>query len=114
MTIFIRTSGGGAVVLPVVLALIYSHGSGLSGTVGAVLLGLVALVVLAILVTLAVLVRRLLPPREPSGPRTVVQVVPEPGELAAPPRALDAPVRLADDQLERLAAEIIRRSQRPE
>ena len=38
MTIFIRTSGGGGIVLLVALALIFGHGSGISGVVTAVLL----------------------------------------------------------------------------
>jgi hypothetical protein len=37
MTIFIRTSGGGGIVLLVVLALLYGHGSGLNGTVAIIL-----------------------------------------------------------------------------
>ena len=113
MTIFIRTSGGGGIVLIVALALIFGHGSGISGAAAAVLLGLVALTVLAIVVTLAVVVRRVLPERAGDGPRTVIRVTPEPGELAAPPRALDAPVRLPQDQLEQLA-EMIRHHQPPE
>lgn len=113
MTIFIRTSGGGGIVLLVALALIFGHGSGISGVVTAVLLGLVVAVVLAVAVTAAVILRRVLPARTPDGPRTVIRVSPEPGELAAPPRALDAAVRLPQDQLEQLA-ELIRRDQRPE
>lgn len=118
MFILIRTGGGGGIVLLIVLALLYDHGGGVSGTVGAVLLGLVVLVVLAIMVTLAVLVRRLLPPRESASPRTVVQVVPEHGQQAAEiPQfsapAIGAPVRLPEDQLEQLA-ELIRRGRRPD
>jgi hypothetical protein len=114
MTIFIRTSGGGGIVLLVALALVFGRGgNGISGPLAVALAVLVALTVLAVIVTLAVLVRRLLPERRADTPHTVIRVAPEPVELAAPPRALGAPVRLADDQLEQLA-EIIRRSQRPE
>jgi hypothetical protein len=114
VTIFIRTSGGGGIVLLVVLALVFGRGgNGISGALAVVLAVLVALTVLAVIVTLAVIVRRVLPARTPDGPRSVIRVSPEPGELAAPPRALSAPVRLPQDQLEQLA-ELIRRGQRPE
>ena len=114
MTIFIRTSGGGGIVLLIALALIFGRGgNGLSGAVAIILGILVALTVLAVIVTLAVEVRRLRPAPAPDGPRTLLRAVPEPGELAAPPRAIAAPVRLADDQLEQLA-EMLRRAQRPE
>jgi hypothetical protein len=71
-------------------------------------------VVLAVVVGAFVVVRHVVPELRAGGiVRPVIRVTPEPGELAAPPRALSAPVRLADDQLEQLA-EIIRRGQRPE
>ena len=112
MTIFIRTSGGGGIVLIVALALIFGHGSGISGVLDAVLIGLVVLVVLA--VAAAVIVRRVLPARTPDGPRTVIRAVPEPGELPGQPPALEPPaVRLHADQLAELA-EILRRPGRPE
>ena len=100
-------------MLLVALALIVGHGSGISGTVTAVLLGLVVAVVLAVAVTAAVILRRLLPAQAPPGPRTVIRAVPEPGVLTGQQAALEQPaVRLHPDQLAELA-EILRRSQRP-
>lgn len=114
MTIFIRTSGGGGIVLLAALALIFGHaGNGISGTLAVALAALAALTVLAVIVTLAVLVRRLLPERAAAAPRTVVQVVPEPRELPGQPPALAAAVRLHPEQLAELA-EILRRGQRQE
>jgi hypothetical protein len=122
VTIFIKTSGGGGIVLLVACILIFGRGGGISGTLAAVLAGLVALVVLAIIVSLVILVRRLLPGRQPEVSKletSVVRVVPEPGRPSTgqigqyPAPALDAPVRLPQDQLEQLA-ELIRRQQRPE
>ena len=76
MTIFIRTSGGGGIVLLVVLALLYGHGSGLNGTVAIILVVLVVLVVLAILGVLGMLAHRM---TQPGG----ANVPPVPAELMA-------------------------------
>lgn len=116
MTIFIRTSGGGGIVLIVALALVFGRGGGISGVVVAVLLGLVVAVVLAVAVTATVVVRRVMPPRTPDEPLTLIQVAPEPGNgqighHATP--AISAPVRLPQDQLEQLA-ELIRRTEPPQ
>jgi uncharacterized membrane protein len=112
VTIFIRTSGGGGIVLLVALALLYGHGSGLSGTATVVLVALVVLVVLAILGVLGCLVYRATRPPQAgiSMPRATLRA-----EVLPPDRQmLAAPVvRLPDDQLEQLA-EILRRAQRPE
>ena len=116
MTIFIKTSGGGGIVLIVALALIFGHSGGVGGVLAAVLLGLFVAAMLAVAVTAAVVIRRVLPPRTPDEPLTVIQVAPEAahtriGHHAAP--AISAPVRLPQDQLEQLA-ELIRRTERPE
>jgi hypothetical protein len=80
----------------------------------AVVIALTVIVLLAVGVLVAVLVRRALPQRDADRTAaTVIRVAPEPGELPTVPRALNAPVRLPQDQLEQLA-EMIRRGQRPE
>lgn len=117
MTIFIRTSGGGGIVLLIALALIAGHGSGIGAALAAALIALVVLVVAALVVLAAVLVHRI---RRPVV-QDVVQI-PGPsrplwGSLDHPggPRAL-APsltVHLEPEQLAELA-ELIRRGQRPE
>ena len=109
MTIFIRTSGGGGIVLLVVLALLYGHDSGLNGTVAIILVVLVVLVVLAILGVLGMLAHRMTRPGganvPPVPPATVRgEVLPgQPRQMLAGPE-----VRLPADQLEQLA-ELIRR-----
>jgi hypothetical protein len=107
-----QETGGGGIVLLIALALIASHGSGLSGAVTAVLIGLVVLVVLAILGVLGCLVYRATRPPQAgiSMPRAALRA-----EVLPPDRQmLAAPVvRLPADQLEQLA-EILRRGQRPE
>ena len=90
-----------------------ARASGISGTVAAALLGLVVAVVLPVAVV--VIVRRLR--RENPSPEgfvrmPAIRVSPEPGEPAAPTRAIGATVRLEQDQLEELA-EILRRGERP-
>lgn len=111
MTIFIRTSGGGGILLVAVLLLAFAHGGGgLSGALAAVLIALAAVVVLAAVVLAVVIGRRLLPGHAAARTvRPVIRVSPEPHAMPAPPRALGAPVRLPQDQLEQLA-EMIRRS----
>jgi hypothetical protein len=115
VTIFIKTSGGGGIVLLVACILIFGRGGGISGTLAAVLIGLVALVVLAIIVSLVILVRRFLPARTADSQRTIIRLSPGPGQQGAAeiphysaPPVLGAPVRLPQDQLEQLA-ELIRR-----
>jgi hypothetical protein len=111
VTIFIRTSGGGGIVLLVALALIFGHGGGLSGTVAVVLVALVVLVVLAVLGVLGALAYRATrPPQAGSSmpPATLRAEV-----LPNTPRPAIAPeVRLSADQLAELA-ETIRRGERP-
>jgi drug/metabolite transporter (DMT)-like permease len=104
MTIFIGTSGGG-IVLIIVGTLILSRGSGLSGTLAAVLLGPVLAVVLAVIIGVTLIVCRLLSPREPATVRPVVVVSPVSSTAEIPHHstpALSAPVRLPQDQLEQL------------
>jgi hypothetical protein len=102
---------GGGIVLLVALALVFDDGSGISGMVTAVLLGLVVAVVLAVAVTAAIIMRRMLAVPAPGGARTVIRAVPERDELPGQPPALAPPaIRLHPDQLAELA-EIIRRQQ---
>jgi hypothetical protein len=113
VTIFIRTSGGGGLVLLAVLVLISTHGSGLSGALAVVLIALAAVVVLAAVVLAVVIARRLLPERAaPQGVSPVIRLSPEPESAPVQRPALGAPTRLSQDQLEQLA-EMIRRGRQP-
>jgi hypothetical protein len=111
--ILIETSGGGGVVLLIALALLMGHGGGIGAAVAVVVIALAVIVALAAAVLVTVLVRRALPERTAAKIPAVVRISAEPGELPSTPRALDAQVRLPQDQLEQLA-EIIRRQQRPQ
>jgi hypothetical protein len=115
-----QTSGGGpglvalAVVLAVIAAVLHAiwHTIVEAAEIAAiVVVGAIAAAALAAAAYAVLRIRaRMLGQRarEPITVRSViVKPVAEPGELAGPPRALDAPVRLAEDQLERLA-ELIR------
>ena len=107
MTIFIRISP--VVMVIAVVALIAGHIGGISVAFAAIGIGVAVALVLAVAVGSFVVVRHALPElRAGGGVRPVIRVSPGPGELAGPPPAIDAPVRLADDQLEQLA-ELIRR-----
>jgi hypothetical protein len=112
VTIFIRTSGGGSLVLLAVLVLISTHGSGLSGALAAVLIALAAVAVLAAVVLAVVIARRLLPERAAPQVSPVMRLSPEPESAPVQRPALGAPTRLSQDQLEQLA-EMIRRGQQP-
>jgi hypothetical protein len=111
VTIFIRISP--VVLVLVAVAFIASHMGGISVAIAAIGIGVAVALVLAVAVGSFVVVRHVLPELRAGGlvRASVIRVSPEPGELGRPPRALDAPVRLADDQLEQLA-EIIRRRPR--
>jgi hypothetical protein len=108
--ILIETSGGGGIVLLIALALLASHGGGISAALVAVVIALVVAVVLAVAGLAGYLVYRAR--REARAPQirqmladfTPVRQVP-----ATTQRALEQPaVRLNPDQLAELA-EILRR-----
>jgi len=107
MTIFIRTGGGGRVVLLVALALLASHG-GVSAALAVVIVLAVA-VVLAVAGLGAYLAYRARNPSPGGFVRTPVVRMPVVCELPAERPAM----RLHPDQLAELA-EIIRRGARPE
>lgn len=112
MTIFIRISP--VVLVVAVVALIAGHMGGISVAFAALGIGVAIAVVLAVGGGLVLLWHRLRAEASPRGGSVpVIRVSPERGELPGAPRAIGAPVRLADDQLEQLA-EILRRGQRPE
>jgi hypothetical protein len=110
MRILIETSGGGGVVLLIGLALLASHGGGISAALAAVIIALVVAVALAVAGLGAYLVYRLRNPSPEGFVRTPAVRMPVVRDLpAAAPRILEPPaVRLHPDQLAELA-EILRR-----
>jgi hypothetical protein len=113
MTIFIRTSGGGGVVLLIGLALLASHGGGISAALAAVVIALVVAVVLAVLGLGGYLVYRARREVRPHFRQVVHQAPLVHEQSSALPAtslaALEPPaVRLHPDQLAELA-EILRR-----
>jgi uncharacterized SAM-binding protein YcdF (DUF218 family) len=113
MRILIETSGGGGLVLLIVVALAMSHSGGIGAMVAAVLVAILIAIVATVLSVggyLMYRVRQRAPASLSAPPVTLhAEVLPAgPRQALAPPQ-----VRLDPDQLAELA-EILRREQRPE